>query len=120
MTSEPGDHVSYVSGSANCGGTYNAGTDTVTFPIGTMALGATRDCPFRVLVDDEPARERRFSDDFEPNLSNWVASHGAGTQDWSLTTTAPAQPHPRGVLERPGHRLRPVPQARLAGGGHRR
>ena len=92
VTSEPGAHVSYVSGSANCGGTYNAGTDTVTFPIGTMTTGATRDCQFRVLVDNSPYGNVAFSDDFEPNLSNWVASHGAGTQDWSLTTTGPHSP----------------------------
>ena len=55
VTSEPGDHVSYVAGSANCGGTYSAGTDTVTFPIGTMASGATRDCQFRALVATSPS-----------------------------------------------------------------
>ncbi len=92
VTSEPGDHVSYVSGSANCGGSYNAGTDTVTFPIATMTSGATRDCQFRVLVDASPYGTVALNDDFEPDLSNWVASHGAGTQDWSLTTTAPHSP----------------------------
>ena len=44
LTSHIGDHATYVAGSANCGGTYNAGTETVTFPIGTMAVAATRDC----------------------------------------------------------------------------
>ena len=79
LTSEPGDHVSYVAGSANCGGTYNAGTDTVTFPIGTMAkvlpATASSGCWSRTARTETTA----FSDDFEPNLSNWVASHGAGT-----------------------------------------
>ena len=87
-----GDHVSFVSGSANCGGTYSAGTDTVTFPIGTMAAGETRNCQFKVLVDVSPYTTTTFEDDFEPNLSNWVTSHGAGTFDWSLTTTAPHSP----------------------------
>ena len=93
VTSEPGDHVSYVAGSANCGGTYNSGTDTVTFPIGTMTTGATRDCQFRVLVANSPHGNTAFSDDFEPNLSKWVATHGAGTtHDWSLTTSNPHSP----------------------------
>ncbi len=92
VTSEVGDHATYVPGSANCGGTYNAGTETVTFPIGTMAVGTTRDCELRVAIDSSPFTTVKFEDDFEPNLSNWVATHGAGTFDWSLTTTGPHSP----------------------------
>ena len=57
-----------------------------------MTSGATRDCHLRALVDGSPHGNTRFDDDFEPNLSNWVASHGAGTQDWSLTTAGPHSP----------------------------
>ena len=87
VASALGDHVAYVAGSATCGGTYDAGTDTVTFPIGSMAVGTTRDCLLKVLVDSSPFGNTVFSDDFEPNLSAWVPSHGAGALDWALTTT---------------------------------
>ena len=93
LTSHIGDHATYVAGSATCSGTYNAGTETVTFPIGTMAVAATRDCTLKALIDGSPASTTTFEDDFEPNLSNWVATHGAGTAvDWALTTTGPHSP----------------------------
>ena len=33
-----------------------------------------------------------FSDDFEPDLSSWTTTHGQGSLDWALTTTAPHSP----------------------------
>ncbi len=64
-----------------------------------------------MLVDSSPFCTTILEDDFEPDLSSWVATHGAGTVDWSLTIDRPAQPHPRGVRERSGRRHRPVPHA---------
>ncbi len=92
VASALGDHVAFAPGTATCGGTYNAGTDTVTFPIGAMALGETRACEFQVRVDESPFSTTTFEDDFEPDLSGWVATHGAGAFDWELTTTDPHSP----------------------------
>ena len=91
-TSHIGDHATYVAGSATCSGTYNGGTETVTFPIGTMATAATRDCQLKVAIDPSPFGTAKLDDDFEPNLSNWVASHGVGAADWTLSTTDPHSP----------------------------
>ena len=91
-TSQIGDHATFVAGSATCGGTYNSATKTVTFPVGAMALGGTRDCQLKALVDNSPVSTSTLDDDFEPDLSGWVASHGAGTVNWSLTTTNPHSP----------------------------
>ena len=91
-TSQIGDHASYVAGSATCGGTYNAGTKTVTFPIGSMGAGTTRDCELKAAIDASPYTTLVLDDDFEPNLSGWVTSHAAGTADWSLTTNGPHSP----------------------------
>ncbi len=92
LTSHIGDHATYVAGSANCGGTYNAGTETVTFPIGTMAAAATRDCQLKALIDGSPSSTTTFEDDFEPDMSAWVATHGAGGFDWIHSTNQPHSP----------------------------
>ena len=92
VASALGDHVAFVPGSATCGGTYDSGADTVTFPVGAMAAGGTRDCRLRVLVDASPFSTTTFEDDFEPDLSGWVATHGAGAVDWSLSVADPHSP----------------------------
>ena len=91
-TSEIGDHASFVAGSATCGGTFNAGTETVTFPIGSIGVGVTRNCQFKALIDGSPFSTTAFSDDFEPDMSAWVATHGAGGFDWTHTTLNPHSP----------------------------
>ena len=102
VSSALGDHVSYVGRSASCGGTYNAGARKVTFGIGNMATNAVRNCQFRVKVAPSPFTTTRFTDDFEPDLSGWTATHDAGTVDWTLTTTDPHSPTHAAFSSAPG------------------
>ena len=90
VVSQLGAHVTYVGGSATCGGTFNAGK--VTFTIGNMATGAVRNCQFKVKAKATPFTVVRYADDFEPDLSGWVPTHASGLVDWSLTTTDPHSP----------------------------
>ena len=92
VASALGDHVSYVGGSATCSGTHDPGTDVVTFPIGPMSAGTAVDCQVKVLVDASPFSTTTFEDDFEPDLANWVPTHGAGTFDWTLSVADPHSP----------------------------
>ncbi|GAB3248614.1 M36 family metallopeptidase [Nocardioides dilutus] len=91
-TGAVGDHATYLPGSATCSGTYDSGTEVVTFPIGAMALGASTDCEFKVTIDASPWSTTNFEDDFEPDLSAWTTTHGAGTLDWALTVVGPHSP----------------------------
>ena len=102
VLSNLGLHVSYIGGSATCGGTYNAGARRVTFGIGNMATNAVRNCLFKVKVAGSPFTTVRWSDDFEPDLSGWVATHAAGAVDWSLTTTDPHSPTHAAFASEPG------------------
>ncbi len=102
VSSALGDHVSFVGRSATCGGTYNAGARKVTFGIGNMATDAVRSCQFRVKVAPSPFTTVRFTDDFEPDLSGWAATHDAGTVDWTLTTTDPHSPTHAAFSSSPG------------------
>ncbi len=92
VTGKVGEHANFVPGSATCGGTYDAGTKVVTFPIGSMALGASTSCQFKVVIDASPFTVLAVDDDFEPDASGWTATHGSGTVDWALTTTNPHSP----------------------------
>lgn len=86
-TGKVGDHATYVPGSATCGGTYDAGTKTVTFPIGTMAVSTTRTCEFKVLTDATPFTTTRLSDGFETGgVGRWTLSHTGTTGDWAAST----------------------------------
>ena len=91
-TGHVGAHATYVANSATCSGTYDSGTQTVTFPVGTMSAGATVNCQFKVQIASSPSTNAAFDDDFEPDLSHWTATHGSGAADWSLTTTTPHTP----------------------------
>ncbi len=102
VLSHLGSHVSYVGGSATCGGAYNGGARRVTFGIGNMATNAVRNCLFKVKVAASPFSTVRWSDDFEPDLSGWVATHADGAVDWSLTTTDPHSPTHAAFSEEPG------------------
>jgi uncharacterized repeat protein (TIGR01451 family) len=81
--------ATYVTSSATCGGFESAGT--VTFPLGTMASGGSGDCEFQVTVNPSAATVV-MSDDVESGRGMWVASHGAGTDDWAMTSSNPHSP----------------------------
>ena len=101
-TGHVGDHATFVPGSATCSGTYDAGTKVVTFPVGTMALGTTRDCEFQVTIASSPFSTTVLSDDFEPDLSAWTATHGSGSVDWTLSTVSPHSPTHAAFASEPG------------------
>src|SRR4051794_4613510 len=88
LTSRIGDHATYVPGSANCGGTYDAATKTVTLHSGPFyEWPSWTSCQLDVAIDSSPVGppEIDFSDDFESGLGSWVVTHGAGSEDWALT-----------------------------------
>jgi extracellular elastinolytic metalloproteinase len=78
--------TSYGPGAAGCGGSEAGGT--VTFPLGTMASGASDTCDFQVTVDPTAASEI-MADDMEINNGQWIATHGTGSSDWIWSTSNP-------------------------------
>ncbi len=66
--------------------------DGVVFNLGTMAPGSGYDCSFRARTATTPSSETAFEDDFENGFASWSASHGAGTADWTVSTSEPASP----------------------------
>ncbi|HIK85694.1 MAG TPA: choice-of-anchor B family protein, partial [Myxococcales bacterium] len=62
---------------------------TVTWPAVNIAMGVQVERTFNVLVDPGPGSSILFSDDMESGTAAWVASHGTGTVDWSLSTANP-------------------------------
>ncbi|HIF94381.1 MAG TPA: choice-of-anchor B family protein, partial [Myxococcales bacterium] len=78
---------SYVAASASDLGVESAGT--VTWPAVNIAMGVQVERTFNVLVDPGPGSSILFSDDMESGTAAWVASHGTGTVDWSLSTANP-------------------------------
>ena len=78
---------SYVAASASDFGVESAGT--VTWPAVNIAVGGQAERTFEVMVNPGAGSSILFSDDMESGTSAWVASHGTGTDDWSLSTANP-------------------------------
>ena len=83
--------TSYVAGSASCGGTYDAGAETLSFSIGALAANAAQVCTFRIAVDPSTSTPAllTFLDDHEDGPDGWAATAGAGSQTWSIDTGNP-------------------------------
>ena len=109
-----GDHVTYVAGSATCGGTYDAGTETVTVPDRLDGGGGDPGLRLKVLVDSSPFEKHNFDDDFEPDLSAWVAVPRRRDRGLGVTTTDPHSPTHAAFASDPAVRERPVPAKGVA------
>ncbi len=92
LTSDLGDNSTYVRGSATCGGVYDGITHRVSFPATSLPAAGVRRCSYAATAAEAPLSAVIMEDGFEPDLSRWTTTHGAGTTDWSLTTTTPASP----------------------------
>ncbi|MBY4678184.1 M36 family metallopeptidase [Marinobacterium arenosum] len=82
-------YASYVEESADCGGSESGGV--LTFPLGTMASGSSRNCSFQVMVSPS-AGVRLLEDDMENGSALWTVSHGSGNVDWALGNDNPNSP----------------------------
>jgi uncharacterized repeat protein (TIGR01451 family) len=95
VVSDPLDAaLSYISGSATCGGTFPAGE--IRFEIPTLAPNASISCSFRARTDPSTAAPSSVIDDgFDPDARSWIASHDPRpdddpfvTVDWELAPGA--------------------------------
>ncbi|HIM02245.1 MAG TPA: choice-of-anchor B family protein, partial [Myxococcales bacterium] len=77
----------YVAASASDLGVESAGT--VTWPVVSLAMGVQVERTFEVLIDPGDGTSILFSDDMESGTAAWVASHGVGTAEWTLSTANP-------------------------------
>ncbi|MEZ5230358.1 MAG: M36 family metallopeptidase [Acidimicrobiales bacterium] len=73
-------------GSLTCPASVDAGV--LTWELASLDPGVTEECAYSVLVDPAPSTTTLFGDDFEDDLGSWIVSHGEGSIDWSLVTTA--------------------------------
>jgi hypothetical protein len=83
--------TSYVAGSASCGGAYDAGTETVSFAVGSLAANASQVCTFRVETDPSTSTPAflTLQDDHEDGPAGWTTSAGAGSSTWAIRTANP-------------------------------
>ena len=79
-------------------------------PGGTMGVGATRNCQFKVAIDAQSVQHAEVRRRLRTQPVDWVASHGVGCRDWSLTTTNPHSPTHAAFASDPASDVGPVPQ----------
>ncbi|MDG2112193.1 MAG: M36 family metallopeptidase, partial [Actinomycetota bacterium] len=82
--------VTYVAGTVDCGGSFDG--SNVSIPVGLLAPFTTVACSFLVDVDPGLGTTMVFVDDLEAGSGGWAVSHGAGTEDWTLSTAFAASP----------------------------
>ncbi len=82
--------VTYVPGTADCGGSFD-GNDVTLVP-GTIPAWGSMACHFMVTVDPGPGTGTLFVDDLESGSGAWTITHDLGVVDWSLSTAAPNSP----------------------------
>ncbi len=90
LKSTLGSTLTYVAGSATCGGVYTSAQQDGDLHLQRGDRARRRTCTLQATAQASPVSSVAFEDDFEPNLSAWTATHGAGTVDWALST---AQAH---------------------------
>lgn len=75
--------LSYVSGSASNGGSFQNGT--VNFPVFSLGAGMTATRTFQASLNSVPTQAISFYDDLEDGINNWTATPGLNS--WTITNT---------------------------------
>ncbi|MEM7375285.1 MAG: M36 family metallopeptidase [Bacteroidota bacterium] len=82
------DNVSYVAGSANCGGIESAGI--LQLQLGTLAPAQVNVCTFQVTINDSSAYSMVvFEDNLDSMQNTYVSTSLTGTDAWRLDTINP-------------------------------
>ena len=74
--------TTYSAGSATCGGVASA--TSISFALGTLAVGPSSTCSYSVVVDQGPGSAVWLADDFSAGNANWVIAQPGGVPDWSF------------------------------------
>jgi len=80
ITDELPEGLSFINESSDCATTQSG--NELTIDIGSMSIGETVECSFRVNVSSENFSEISFIDDIEELGDEWSIDHGIGDLDW--------------------------------------